>query len=751
MGMVKLIWFMLPISTMKYFRNLYIAKQGTSGYEFEDQGYHVDIHTDPQQFNSLDIAQSITGDVNGDGRTDLVFAFAKNRTLGHVVYLSDQDASGDVFLGRTSLSDVIDDFSPYLYEINNLLLSDVNGDGKDDLIYGFAVSDYLYRVLWLADADGGSFYRASIQRDNGIFSSVTEFDNGQFTVGDVNADGKSDLVWTGRFTNEIGRALYVSSEVGNTFTEGAGYYQQNTITSSPVSSHENTQIQLSDFNSDGYADLVYTYTNSGTFEAVVLTASTTSSGTSFSSAVQSSVSDANTPGNENHHYLFGDLNFDARPDLIWAYNDNANDITQQIHHTPRSYPDHLSQVTDGFNNQINISYEYLADPVAGIHTVGGASVYPVRQDIGRNYAVSSVSQSNGIGGFNNTTYSYSGAKTNLIGRGFLGFTTRTSTDIVRNVRTVDTFLQSYPLITNLKSSVSTNLATNFKVLENFNHWITETTSSNTLFPYLKGTVLRQYELDVNGGERATKITINTIDKETGTLSSSTELIGYGFSGNSAGPFAESDLSTPQLKIVTSNVFLSDLGTNWRPGFLTQETRQFYSNGELTPSKTIVNKTTPIDNYSYLPFSERKFDGSNVWVEMEFTNRDVYGNVTKVTTTANEPGGTVGPYVEDTGPFTDGLYPEWSENRLGQRTNFEYDGRVGLVTEREDPNALKSFSLYDDFGKEVVTQSFAGAVTTSTYTLCTANCGNEKYTVVTKTEHRENQRTGEWRSHRNGGI
>lgn len=714
------------------YRVIYLANN--TGTAFVDQGYLVDTDN---EYQNLDLAQFRTGDVNGDGRTDLVWIFGSGDKIGRTVYLAEEDAGGQVFLGRTSMQIDQGVYSPSTYNNHEFLLGDVNGDGKADLVWTFTFFRFLYRNLYLADDNGGSFYRVSVERDDDLFASDDQLENAQFSLGDVNGDGKADLVWTWKIFNDLARATYISSEAGNNFNRTS--FDQDSLSLTSIASHTNEQTQLADVNADGRADLIYTYNDNTNFGWVTLIADT--DGTAFTLADSDEIPGATDPVFENHQYHLGDVTLDGRPDMVWLFNNSLNDLFQRVYSLPQAYPDHIDKITDGFDVETQIQYAYLSDPAENIYLRDNTATYPLREDAGESFVVKNIKQSNGIGGLNNFNYTYMGARTHLRGRGFVGFQERTVENVQSGFIRTDNYVQRFPLIGRLESSVTVNPATGQPVTKNFNHWKTDNVNwggGTTEFPYLHDTVTINYEID--GGEMSTTLILNNFDTSTGNLSSKTRVIGYDFTGaidgafDPDGSYAIGNVSTAQLTTTTTNDFISDLGANWRPGFLIRETQTFNSENDAS-NRTVVNEYDPLSATSYLHAEERQFVGSDVWITNHYS-RDTFGNVTQIDITAADvDGGSIGPFNETMGPYDDGLYPQQSANHLNHTASYVYDERIAAQQELADVNGLKSFQFYDDFGRAIIGRSPSGAITESDYELCDASCpALAKFKVTTSQTH-----------------
>ena len=139
-------------------------------------------------------ANVITGDFNGDGKTDMLVRPVYSDRLEYQVYLS----NGNSFVKAC-------DSSFYIVEkegktgkyIENVMSGDFNGDGYDDIVVERGNSPFWLIDLYLSNVDGNGNYSLSYEATIVRSLNFTHF----MYATDINCDGAADLIVRGGYTS----------------------------------------------------------------------------------------------------------------------------------------------------------------------------------------------------------------------------------------------------------------------------------------------------------------------------------------------------------------------------------------------------------------------------------------------------------------------------------------------------------------------------------------------------------------------
>ncbi len=234
--------------------------------------------------NGLDTLSLATGDVNGDGKIDIVTTNEcdSNCTNGSLsVLLGNGDGSFQTAVPYNS-------GGQYAFSI---AIADLNGDGKSDLVAA-------NQCATSGDCSTGNVV-VLLGNGDGTFQPAVSYGSGggyafAVAVGDLNGDGKADVVVTNQCSDTNNCP---SGVVGLLLGNGDGTFQAATTTLTPVMGGVQT-VLLGDFNGDhnldvvsGVGNLLLLGNGDGTFRSPL---SLGASGIGVAS---------------------GDLNGDGRPDL----------------------------------------------------------------------------------------------------------------------------------------------------------------------------------------------------------------------------------------------------------------------------------------------------------------------------------------------------------------------------------------------------------------------------------------------------
>jgi RHS repeat-associated protein len=713
-----------------------LANSGGSGFTC-GQPLHLEIG----QFSAV-------ADFNGDGRAD----FLSGTGYESNVYYSTSAGFGTTATRVTN---------PYFSD--STFAADFNGDGLADLYSGSSTSGYL-----------------SLATTNGFDSQLGPFalnlGQGSAWAADFNGDGMSDLLSAG-CTNGT---LYLST--GSAFAAG--------ITVNGIQTCGDT-VLVSDFNGDGLPDILaassgsasLSYANGAGFDPAVavnglnleqgatwpadynadgradIYVSAGTSGTIYYSvapAAGGNLFTARTVSGQNlstNSTWLGDFNGDGISDF---YNGDPAVSTMYLGGPASQMPDFLSTIQTGAGGQTSVTYTPMTEPSVYSPTPTGAqssvnpiqlankysytplstvqvSLYPVTPARGALYLVSGYTLSN-VPSINAQPYSYSysfqyaAALMNLLGRGWLGFQSRTELDPQRNARITTQYDQQFPYNLQVLSRATCAAATagsactsgDSQFLEqSATAWSCTDTVANAPC-VIDNTAYSSSATQVFEILRSSESRTDGQWKSTATTSFTYDLYGNAITLTHTG-------STPASALYRCASFLNDTTNAWTIGFLVNEkysanpgcpgawNTYTYAQGDLSWAQTSYDSRMNVNGRASWDSANGQFLGEEYGI-------DAYGNTVSTATVnyklgakpavvPNTTSSTTFDTIYDTFPVaatTPPANPSNTSSAIG--TAALYDPRFGTQVGEQNANGYVQTTCLDGFGRVVATQGPPGSAT-----------------------------------------
>jgi hypothetical protein len=420
------------------------------------------------------------------------------------------------------------------------MMADVNGDGLPDVVgfgpNGVEVSlntgtSFGASQLWIAAY--GASASAGSWSDNNIYPRM---------MVDVNGDGLPDIVGFGS------NGVQVSLNTGTSFATPQLWIGAYGTNAGGWSDNNTYPRMLADMNGDGLPDVVG-FAGNGVLVSL-------NSGTGFA-ASQVWINNYGTgAGGWVDNNTYPRATIDALGTGFSGIVGFGAGWVPVAVNTGSNLPDMVSSVTNGLGATTTITYKPGTNTT--VVTKGTGTTFPTLDLVGPLYVVSRVDASNGIGGNYSSTYTYSGGRINLRGRGFLGFAQTSVKDLQTNIVQTTTYRQDFPYIamaaseTKAVGAQTLNQASNTLQFLNASGAATLSTPNNTSAPYrvsVAQSVSSSFDLD--GSAMPTSTTTYQYD----AYNNATQVVVSTSDGYSK---------------TTNNTYTND-ATNWLLGRLTAAT------------------------------------------------------------------------------------------------------------------------------------------------------------------------------------
>jgi RHS repeat-associated protein len=367
-------------------------------------------------------------------------------------------------------------------------------------------------------------------------------------------------------------------------------------------------------------------------------------------------------------------------------------------------PNLVEKVTNGHDATTKIAYKLLTDN--SVYTKENNAVYPQVDVQMPLYVVSSYKTTNGIGGENQISYHHTGAKMDLQGRGFRGFSKTTVTNETTGISNTIFYQRDYRYLSTKVKRTEQRLADGTLIAETDNTSELKDYGNGVHFSRVKQSIEKKYEAtgSLKGQLITTTITSNQFDD-------------YGnptrIDVDHGNDYAET----------TVNTYNNDT-TKWILGRLTTAVVTKMSPGQSAETRTSAFE---YDTESGLLVKEI-IEPEHATLRLEKTyQHDAYGNIQVSTIT--------GSGIETRSHTTEydgkGRFVEKSINAPGHSETKAYN--MGNLISLTGPNELTTSWQYDGFGRPLLETRADQTQTRTAYQLCDATCPPlAKYFVRTET-------------------
>ena len=436
---------------------------------------------------------ALTADINGDGRTDLIEPLPcpgcimglPNSSPGWAVMVSTgQRTRGGIFTTAPNAPPFLGGGSGTQPTFEGSVWAvDFSGKGLSDLVYSDGSAVWLLRNS--GATSGGAFAPAQqLYVSNGLTKSVAaslqdasiNFDGsgrgGAFAMASVQDPQTllTDYTLTAFTSNETPQFVQLGTQTSNSNVAPAPMdVNGDGLTGLLWVAPESTSWQIAISTGAGFQTfpspqsfgfpfdaLAADYYGDGRQEAIAQTSGTNSvwetlsvnytPGSGFS-LVDPTIAGPPVPtGYFPGSLRVGRIEAGGHDDLVYAIvNSQHNGYTWHyaLHKGAGTAFDVVTSIADGFGNTCTFQYGSLASG-APLYTKGNSAQYPIRDIQPAMQVVTSYTETDGVGGSNTLSYTYSGAQTDLTGKGFLGFAGRTVKNAFRNTTETVSYDQTFP-------------------------------------------------------------------------------------------------------------------------------------------------------------------------------------------------------------------------------------------------------------------------------------------------------------------
>jgi RHS repeat-associated protein len=622
---------------------------------------------------------------------------------------------------------------------------DINWDGRDDLF--FQGNDYKGTGSYVCLSTGTGFEPCTPYSSLNVYYPDSEtalvYYREYHASGDMDGDGRSDAV---NFVEQLSQGDYYTYLARDT-----SFHRVVRTTHSVAPSLLAGQgiSLIADSNGDGYADIhngthsqseiCYSKGDESAYDCVI------TSQTDVDLALVDSVVDYDLDGRPDARsgntisqiqptggrdravawtaplivsstMLAADFNGDGLPDRA-DYSLTTKRWTVSLTGSA-SYPDLLNKVTNGYGHDTVVEYKGLHD--SSVYTLGSGVSWPKRNQTLGAPVVSKLSSEAVSGEAANqwvdTSYTYAGLRSDMEGRGSLGFgkvnsfeETTSANGSPATITTTTSYSQDFPTV-GMPLSVVTKHSGGTILSQTTNTLASFATVPGAYYSYVRLSTVDRKDLD--GTVLPKSVT------RVGSSGSSTD--GIDLYGNVT-KLQETVTDGADTFTTVTDIVFSNAEANWLLGLRGSATIT-----KTAPSVTAVTRlvTSVFNGKGHVTSETVEPNTTALKLETVYDVDASFGLVKKKTLKWYDPqSATTKTRDTETQVYdTKFRYPETVTNAKNQSETRTYDPATGNLLTVKGPNLLTTSWAYDGWGRKTREDRADGTATTWAYKKCIDTCG-----------------------------
>jgi RHS repeat-associated protein len=675
----------------------------------------------------------MVGDVDGDGREDLIYAVSSGSSWTSPDYIYYRLNTGSGFGPQQLLATIGSPtcvancqklyswpFGQTTVYNSRVRHADFNGDGRIDFLVNITKCNFRTGQctaptyswdLFVSDASTNTYDPLDVLNyDSSLLTGIPPL------IGDFNGDGCSDLAYvasSGQWVAQYGTCLRSGAANALSAAVATGI------------SHAPVYPMAIDWDGDGRDDIVDT---DGTTWGYAH-----STGTGFGPWTSTGITYSNAD-TEFHAALAVDVHGDGQYGIVYPTGSNYA-LTALPHKGAGITQDLATSFTDGFGFSYSPTYAQITNST--YYTKNTGATYPEQDYQGATTVVASYNVSDGvsIGGTYTISQFYGWARMNVAGRGFEGFGYIRSIDSRNGLYAFNYYSLLFPETGMVSEATLSTSSKTYASIINTNTSDTLDATYKRYFPYVSQSVKSLYEY--GGALDGTLITqVTTTPAYQGSNGFT-----YGNPSQIKTTTVDKDPNSPwpgSTFTDTLNITPYETGgtsaTGWCIHLPSQVTEQ-----RTQPSGASLTHTT---SYGVNQNNECEVDSktvepsSNTDKVLTAYLYDGCGNVNSTSVTGQNPDGTtMTPARTTTASYgSHCIFPETITNGLSQASTRGYNYYLGVPTSATDPNLLATSWTYNDIAQKTLEQRPDGTQTSYGLTACASHCGSStplEYYLVTQ--------------------